>query len=111
MIEVRLIDANALKEVIFSKTNGMEDLWDTAGVLNAINKAPTVEPFERIGAICNENCGYKPQGEWIETSSYDENIICSLCKTEFNGDIKLICGGENPNFCPECGADMRGGAK
>lgn len=54
----------------------------------------------------------RPQGEWIETNSYDENIICSSCKTEFNGDIKLICGGENPNFCPECGADMRkGGAE
>ena len=39
---MRLIDADALKEVIHSKSDGMEDLWDTAGVLNAINNSPTV---------------------------------------------------------------------
>ena len=39
----RLIDADALKEVIFSKSDSMEDLWDTAGILNLINSTPTVE--------------------------------------------------------------------
>lgn len=39
----RLIDGDALKKVILSKSDSMEDLWDTAGVLNAINNAPTVE--------------------------------------------------------------------
>ena len=39
----RLIDADALKATIMSKADGMEDLWDTAGVLNTINKEPTVE--------------------------------------------------------------------
>ena len=33
-----------------------------------INNAPAVEPFERIGSICEENCGYRPQGEWIPVS-------------------------------------------
>lgn len=42
----RLIDADTLKATVMSKTDGMEDLWDTAGVLNMINNAPTVEyPF------------------------------------------------------------------
>lgn len=53
----------------------------------------------------------RQQGEWIETNSNDENIICPFCKTEFNGDIKLICGGENPKFCPDCGARMVGGSE
>lgn len=44
---MRLIDADALKEVIHSKSDGMEDLWDTAGVLNAINCSPTVEETEK----------------------------------------------------------------
>ena len=44
---MRLIDADALKEVIHSKSEGMEDLWDTAGVLNAINCSPTVEETEK----------------------------------------------------------------
>lgn len=39
---MRLIDANALKEVVFSKSDGMEDLWDTAGVCNLIDNAPTI---------------------------------------------------------------------
>ena len=39
---MRLIDADALKEVVFSKSDGMEDLWDTAGVCNLINNAPTI---------------------------------------------------------------------
>lgn len=30
-----------------------------------IAEAPTVEPFEKIGAICNENCGYRLQDKWI----------------------------------------------
>lgn len=49
----------------------------------------------------------RDEGEWIETNSYDENVICPFCKTEFNGDIKLVCGGENPHFCPQCGAKMK----
>lgn len=39
---MRLIDADALKETIFEKTDGLEDLWDTAGILNTINNAPTI---------------------------------------------------------------------
>lgn len=49
----------------------------------------------------------RPQGEWI--NSYPEieknpmfNYgICSLCKFEQSMSNKL-------NFCPNCGADMRG---
>lgn len=47
-------------------------------VIMTINNAPTVEPFERIGAICNENCGYKPQGKWVSVSERlpeDRNLV------------------------------------
>ena len=37
-------------------------------VLRKIDNAPTVEPFERIGSICEENCGYNPQGEYVDIS-------------------------------------------
>ena len=40
---MRLIDADALKELIHSKSDGPEDLWDTMGILNAINLMPTAE--------------------------------------------------------------------
>lgn len=39
-----LISRSELKKLIFSKSNGMEDLWDTAGILNLINNTPAVEP-------------------------------------------------------------------
>ena len=32
---MRTIDADGLKETILKKSDSMEDLWDTAGVLNA----------------------------------------------------------------------------
>jgi len=38
----------------------VEDLYEYAEldeVLDVIKQAPAVEPFEKIGAICNENCG------------------------------------------------------
>lgn len=88
---MRLIDADALKEVIFSKSDNVEDLWDTMGVLNAINNAPTVEVT-------------KPKGEWHHSGE------CSVChkrslRTTPLGDI---IGIDLTDFCKNCGADMRG---
>lgn len=47
----------------------------------------------------------RPKGEWEH--HMDRNGIlwerCSEC-----GDSTLVCDRENINFCPNCGADMRG---
>lgn len=40
-----------------------------------------------------------PQGEWINTSPYDDKGECSLC---------CYLSKKYYNFCPNCGADMRG---
>lgn len=98
---MRLIDADALKDVIFSKTNGMEDLWDTAGVLNAINSTPTVE---------TPTIEERPQGEWIKADdfiTFGTYMKCSNC----NGDAEWLDGGGQflSNYCPICGAKMKGG--
>lgn len=42
-------------------------------------------------------------GEWIEDDNY---AICSLCAVAFN---KKENDWEWFHFCPQCGADMRGG--
>lgn len=61
---MRLIDADALKKE-FKKMESYHSLKLPYDVV--IDNAPTVEPFERIGTICNENCGfYRPQGEWFD---------------------------------------------
>lgn len=41
----------------------------------------------------------RPQGEWIELREYDNK--CSIC-----GQTMM----DKWDYCPNCGADMRGGA-
>lgn len=106
----RIIDADALKKVIFSKTDSMEDLWDTAGVLNLINNAPTVEITEKQAILLLINSGWlvnhdkelrekweRPQGD-CESSNNSHNL-CNHSrfmldrKEEImsrNKDIKLL---------------------
>ena len=62
-----LISREALKKyarVVFDKDLGRLRVVDVSDIDNA----PTVDPIERIGAICNENCGYNPQGEYVDIS-------------------------------------------
>ena len=75
----------------------------------AIDNAPTVEI--QMGRMTN---GViipitRPQGEWTTHEGYDgdEYYECSVCKDAFvlmEGTPK----DNNYNFCPNCGADMRG---
>lgn len=48
----------------------------------------------------------RPQGEWIEHNSYFHK--CSKCQKIVGFDY-IEQEGEMFNFCPNCGADMRGG--
>ena len=52
-------------------------------------------------------------GHWERINKYDEDsdVRCSRCKMEFDyidGMCYLVEGVELPNYCPNCGADMRG---
>lgn len=72
---------------------------------NFIDNAPTVTSFtiEDIEGIRAEtikmmkNRYARPQGEWIKLRDYD--FKCSLC------GFSIM---DKYNFCPECGAEMRG---
>lgn len=65
-----------------------------AQIMHDIDNAPTVEL-----------CYQRPQGEWIKWNFKtfgamgDWEYKCSNCEK--------VYGGEH-NFCPNCGADMRG---
>ena len=68
--------------------------------ISLIDNAPTVEiPCNQIiweqGYECGKN--ERPQGEWVE---FEGGYRCSNCD-----DIEVY----TPNFCPNCGADMKGG--
>lgn len=107
---MRLGDLDALKKSILARLDDDEARISEI-VEEEIDNAPTIEPFERIGAICNENCGgYRPKGEWLG------NLFCSKCGiSKFN--YFTVIRGENGDrsrpfgiwkYCPNCGADMRG---
>jgi hypothetical protein len=117
---MRLIDADALKDLIHSKSNGPEDLWDTMGVLNAINNTPTIPLPDEIykkgyhaGFFATHGEPERLKGEWIVTAEDNDGvhrICCPFCSYEkgINNTYHIIVTFTNfPKFCENCGADMR----
>lgn len=108
-----LISRSELYAAIGKRIAERHGYYSLRDIKDAINNAPSVEPFERIGAICNENCGYKPQvqGKWIYTDKEDKEKgyggYCSVCKCDMPigmNDWKQEY--YESNFCPNCGARM-----
>ena len=97
-----LISREALKKAIMYKDNVNRETWEQLydSVLAEIDNAPTVEQkyYERVIAQINPVIEARPQGEWkfVKHGYYE----CSECK-HLSYEIKS-------NFCPNCGADMRG---
>ena len=99
-----IISRSALKEDF--DCVGFNDYDDYNRALRIIDNAPSVE----VGYLTNcANCervekirAKRPQGEWI-SQDYDDLKIsdyrCNQCG-HYQDDIT--------NFCPNCGADMRG---
>ena len=106
---MRMIDADALKDLIHSKSNGPEDLWDTMGVLNAINNSPTVDVYttEQVKELVELNkklqklSEKRPQGKWIVRTEYDGFVHAQCDQCGKFWDVET-------NFCPNCGAPMEG---
>lgn len=53
------------------------------------------------------NIPEREKGEWISDGMWYK---CSACGTEYSDDIYNVSHDSDyhPNFCPKCGADMRG---
>ena len=90
---MRRIDGDALIEFIENRYDitwkddyegGIKDAC--TDIIEKISKMPTIEPERK-------------KGEWIEDGYYDLPCVCSYCGT---------AGERKWNFCPNCGADMRG---
>lgn len=78
------------------KAEGLEELCKSLGVYpwNVIKMIPSVQPI-------------RPKGEWIDSDIPNEKYVCSNCGGacwyyDYEGDVA------KSNFCPNCGADMRG---
>ena len=114
MSEQRLIDANALKEVAKTKFgNDITSITVLKLFEELIDNAPTVNIKDQIAGAYNEGymCGNKeaekarPQGEWYY--SCDKGWECNQCH-EIVKDMPTCMRKALYNFCPNCGADMRG---
>ena len=90
----RLIDADALEKEL-SKRWDISDDQDFCNkeVWDALRNAPTVQAD-------------RPHGEWIETS---EGTMCCNCHKFPYDDGEYHIANWYSGFCPNCGADMRGG--
>lgn len=99
MDDVRLIDANALLEEIEEEIEAEDEFTDEDKYViiglkiayKAIKRQPTIEA---------------ERGKWIthfdDLFPEDSTIECSVCHRHSPADM------QHDNFCPNCGADMRG---
>lgn len=89
----RLIDANALKEYIDCGhlRNPCEVCFSELDVVNLIDAQPTIEA-EPV-----------KHGKWIGYAGTIGNE-CSVCGKW----LDVLQGTAEMNYCPNCGADMRG---
>ena len=115
---MRLIDADALLEELKKTGRYFQSKFD-------IENAPTVELTEGQAIDKLHETGWlprhdkemteRPQGEWIEKVETKQlghgwltthEIVCSVCGGSGENDENIP---QCWKFCPNCGADMRGG--
>ena len=85
-----LISRSELKKAYFNAIN--ETSIGEVSIIGLIDNAPTINPE-------------RPQGEWGKWNVYE--IRCPECLEYFNTDCY---SKEELNKCPNCGAEMKGGA-
>lgn len=119
---MRLIDADELKKSLSDKdnitwTHEYGDAIPLEWIMSTIDNAPTVDLWQ-MRQEATENALKKaevlygrPKGEWIEENS--ETGALGIKYTWFRCNQ---CGWKNSlviprNFCPNCGAKMKGGAE
>lgn len=102
---MRLIDADALKEEV--KTMLCPDGYKIM-MLERIESAPAVIKCSMTSdGLPLMDLRPRPQGEWIKDNS--GNRFCSECgSSALYHEIGLKI---ESRFCPNCGADMKGGAE
>lgn len=122
---MRLIDADALKKTVESELeNDGYGIWRFTEI---IDNAPTIEPRIEYGThgqpyrlfmsggqvvpdtLQGRKYEERPQGKWYKngqsfiTPNKFLSYCCSICHSDLDEHIQI-----EPNFCPNCGADMRG---
>lgn len=113
---MRLIDAddfgNRMYHEVFEK-DSEDQKWDSGCWMRyklferVLREQPTIEPMRKKGwwqEITASDCsGYDPT-----LAGYDDPVVGCICSVCREGYEKELMGEVYWNFCPNCGADMRG---
>ena len=100
---IRRSDAIKAIEELPNCYNGWSDTYDKAYIIGTLEEVPSADVIER------------ERGEWIdEADKYDASFgihdyrcsNCNSCADEHIGGHEWYTMLK-PNFCPNCGADMR----
>lgn len=90
----RYIDADDLIKTLEEKLKeGIFQSYVLSACRGAINKQPTADVVEVV------------HGEWVKPSEFSDPI-CNQCR-----QAPKTLFGVLPNYCPNCGAEMRNGDK
>ena len=107
---MRLIDADALKFKNVAEVNGILTHILTA---EEINNATTAVDLPELKEAYQD--GYKdgqnerPQGKWLDEKYVAFHLTCNQCGCNLRRQKNEVFEGDfDYNFCPNCGADMRG---
>lgn len=116
---MRLGDLDALKDQINATDFDFGDYYDNTKevrkrVCEVIDNAPTVEEVSEIefkeplppvkAQKIVKALSKRSQGEWVAIEPYTHKTFCPFCKEDTRFEV-----GKYDNFCPNCGADLRGG--
>lgn len=101
--EKRLIDANALKSQITRYHMSLTPRYisklvdaEIGDIIDIIDEAPTVDAVEVV------------HGMWEYLDPVSPTVCCSACKELAPWDTVAEYHCVRSNYCPNCGADMRG---
>ena len=92
------------------------DAYFAAGLiaLSSVDRKITCGEVQKImNSIPNANVVEvdRKNGKWIQTDALPHHVYCSVCHKTYipNSEWRIWENGELPrDFCPNCGADMRG---
>lgn len=105
---MRLIDANALHNTILrdEKLDGKDVNWAVNRIISHILNAHTIKSTTVYEFKGCDNCELeRPKGEWMNHGYDNEEdglpeYVCPFCGKNVFENVY--------NYCPICGADMRG---
>ena len=100
------------KEVAIEALKGLPTWWGDGGGWYGHAQPPMVallDPLDAVNAIDNipaADVREVVHGRWINQRADSE--MCSACGVRFYISALFAVGGnDEPNYCPNCGADMR----